>query len=90
MPLRILMVSGTLPLDASLTAVCTIDVNRSIFQGRAEPPPRRVTLGTGQPKFRSMWSARSSSTSIRTAAPTVTGSTPYSWTERTFSSSSWR
>ena len=76
MPLRILMVSGTLPLEASLTAVWTIEVKRSIFHGRAEPPPRRVTLGTGQPKLRSMWSARSSSTSIRTAWPTVTGSTP--------------
>ena len=56
--------------------------NSPIFQGSAAPPPLRVTLGTGQPKFRSMWSARSSSTSIRTAAPTVTGSTPYSWTLR--------
>jgi hypothetical protein len=76
MPLRILMVSGMPPLDASRTAVRTMAVKRSIFQGSAEPPPRRVTLGTGQPKLRSMWSARSSSTSMRTAAPTVTGSTP--------------
>ena len=45
----------------------------------------RVTLGTGQPKFRSMWSARSSSAIMRTALPTVAGSTPYSWIERGFS-----
>ena len=76
MPLRILTVTGTFPREASWTAVRTIAVNRSVFQGRAEPPPRLVTLGTGQPKFRSMWSARSSSTTIRTACPTWTASTP--------------
>ena len=76
MPLRILMVSGMPPREASRTAVVTIAVNRSVFHGSAEPPPLRVTLGTGQPKLRSMWSARSSSTSIRTACPIVTGSTP--------------
>ena len=49
-------------------------------QGSAEPPPLRVTLGTGQPKFRSMCAGRvpatPSSTSISTARPTVAGSTP--------------
>ena len=67
MPLRILIVSGTPPREASRTAVVTIEAKRSVFHGRAEPPPLRVTLGTGQPKLRSMWSARSSSTSMRTA-----------------------
>ena len=74
MPLRILTVTGR-PF-ACRTAWATIAANRSRFHGRAEPPPLRVTLGTGQPKFRSMWSARSSSASMRTAAPTVPGSTP--------------
>ena len=48
--------------------------------GSAEPPPLRVTLGTGQPKFRSTCAGRvpatPSSTSISTARPTVAGSTP--------------
>ena len=58
------------------------------FQGSALPPPLRVTLGTGQPKLRSTWSARSSATSRRTAAATVAGSTPYSCTLRGCSSAS--
>ena len=58
------------------TASVRIAASRSRFHGSAAPPPLRVTLGTGQPKFKSMWSARSSSTRIRTAAPTVAGSTP--------------
>ena len=46
------------------------------------PQPLRVTLGTGQPKFGwSTWSARSSSTTIRTASPTTYGSTPYNWSD---------
>ena len=36
------------------TAAATIERKRSRFHGRAPPPPLRVTLGTGQPKFRSM------------------------------------
>ena len=76
MPLRILIVTGTSARDASSTAVRTIAANRSVFQGSAEPPPRLVTLGTGQPKLRSTWSARSSSTTMRTARPTLTASTP--------------
>ena len=55
MPLRILTVSGTSP--AAWTARSTISENSPIFHGSAAPPPLRVTLGTGQPKFRSMWSA---------------------------------
>ena len=58
------------------TASVRIAASRSSFHGSAAPPPLRVTLGTGQPKFKSTWSARSSSTRIRTAAPTVAGSTP--------------
>ena len=64
--------------------------NRSRFHGSAEPPPLRVTFGTGQPKLRSMWSARSSATSIRTASAMIAGSTPYSWIDRGVSSSSKR
>ena len=75
-PLRIFTVTGTSYGAASLTAVPTMARNSSVFQGSAAPPPLRVTLGTGQPKLRSMWSARSSVTSMRTAAPTVAGSTP--------------
>ncbi len=89
MPIRIFTVTGTPAGAATRTAWATIAVNRPSFQGRAEPPPLRVTLGTGQPKLRSMWSARSSSTSSRTAAATVPGSTPYSCTERGASSASW-
>src|SRR6478609_5243531 len=80
MPLRILMVTGRSP--ACATASRRIARRSGLLYGRADPPPLRVTLGTGQPKFRSMWSARSSSTIMRTALPTVTGSTPYSWIER--------
>ena len=54
MPLRIFTVTGMPAFEASRTAVETIEVNRSIFHGNAEPPPFRVTLGTGQPKFRSI------------------------------------
>lgn len=74
MPLRILMVTGRAP--ALPTASRRMERSRFRLYGSAEPPPLRVTLGTGQPKLRSMWSARSSSTIIRTAAPTVAGSTP--------------
>ena len=43
------------PTMGSLPAwLLTIARNRSVFQGRAAPPPLRVTLGTGQPKLRSM------------------------------------
>ena len=87
MPLRIFTVTGTRP-SAAATASATTARNRSRFHGSAEPPPLRVTLGTGQPKFRSTWSARSSSTTIRTAAAMMAGSTPYSCTERGDSSAS--
>ncbi len=83
MPLRIFMVTGRSP--APLTASRRMARSRFRLYGRAEPPPLRVTFGTGQPKFRSMWSARSSSAIMRTALPTVAGSTPYSWIERGFS-----
>ena len=74
MPLRIFIVTGTRP--AAVTAARRTARNRSRFHGSAAPPPRRVTLGTGQPKFRSMWSARSSATSMVTASRTTAGSTP--------------
>ena len=54
MPLRILTVTGTPAGLAARTACATIAANRSSFHGRAAPPPLRVTLGTGQPKLRSM------------------------------------
>ena len=75
MPLRILTVTGTASGAASRTAPATMPRTGRVFHGRAAPPPLRVTLGTGQPKLRSMWSARSSVTSIRTAAAAVAGST---------------
>ena len=75
MPMRIFTVTGTSPRAPSSTTAPTIERNRSRFHGSAEPPPLRVTLGTGQPKLRSMWSARSSETSIRAAARAVAGST---------------
>src|SRR5690606_1010372 len=80
MPIRIFIVTGRLPAFA--TASRRMRRSRLRLYGRAEPPPRLVTFGTGQPKLRSMWSARSSSTIMRTALPTVAGSTPYSWIER--------
>ncbi len=80
MPLRIFIVTGRSP--APVTASRKIARKRLRLNGSAEPPPLRVTLGTGQPKLRSMWSARSSSAIMRTALPTVAGSTPYSWIER--------
>src|SRR6478735_5708825 len=88
MPLRIFTVTGTPYGDAASTAAVMIARNRSRFHGRTAPPPRRVTLGTGQPKLRSTWSARSSEAMRRTAAPTVAGSTPYTWTDRGRSSGS--
>ena len=77
MPLRILTVTGT-PYGAAASHRGADDGRGTgrVFHGSAAPPPLRVTLGTGQPKLRSMWSARSSVTSMRTAAPTVAGSTP--------------
>ena len=86
MPLRIFTVTGTPYGRAASTAPCTIALNRSRFQGSAAPPPLRVTLGTGQPKFRSTWSARSSATMMRTASRTVAGSTPYTCADRGVSS----
>ncbi len=80
MPLRILIVTGSSP--APDTASRRMARSRFRLYGSAEPPPLRVTFGTGQPKLRSMWSARSSSTIMRTALPTVAGSTPYSWIDR--------
>ncbi len=52
----------------------------------AEPPPLRVTFGTGQPKFMSMWSAMFSSTIIFAARYVYSGSVVYSCMLRGFSS----
>ncbi len=84
-PLRIFTVTGTEP--AARTAADTTWANTTRRTGNAAPPPLRVILGVGQPKFRSTWSAPASSTTRRTAAPTTAGSTPKSWTLRTGSSS---
>jgi hypothetical protein len=86
MPNRILIVTGT-PSAAS-TAARTIRANSRRRHGRAAPPPLRVTFGTGHPKFMSMWSARFSRTTMRTARPTVSGSTPYNCRLRGLSSGS--
>ncbi|SRX84033.1 hypothetical protein MPP7335_05822 [Mycolicibacterium parafortuitum] len=61
--------------SVALTAAATIWPNSLRLYGSAAPPPRRVTFGTGQPKFMSMWSARFSSTIIFAAAYVLTGST---------------
>ena len=58
------------------TASVRIAASRSRFQGRAAPPPFFVTLGTGHPKFRSMWSVRSRSMSIVAAFAMTAGLTP--------------
>ena len=77
MPLRILIVSGMPTGFAASTACSTMRPNSLRRQGSAEPPPRRVTLGTGQPKLRSMWSASPSSADHAAPRPAVTsGSTP--------------
>ena len=59
MPMRILTVTGTRRRRPRRPRV-TMSSNSSMRHGSAAPPPLRVTLGTGQPKFRSTWSARSS------------------------------
>ncbi len=86
MPLRIFTVTGTPAGSVARTTARTTAANSSVFQGRAAPPPFRVTLGTGQPKLRSTCSARPSPSSIRTAAAAVAGSVAYSWTLLTGSS----
>ena len=68
MPIRNLTVTGTGVPSVARTAAATIWPNSRRLYGSAAPPPRRVTLGTGQPKFMSMWSARFSSTIIFAAS----------------------
>ncbi len=74
MPLRTLTVTGTGP--AASTVAATTAASRRGLTVSADPPPWRVTLRTGQPKLRSMWSTWPSSTSRRTAACMVAGSVP--------------
>ena len=59
--------------------------SRRRFHGSAAPPPLRVTLGTGQPKLRSMWATSCSSHRIFAARAMYAGSTPYSCTDRVVS-----
>ncbi len=56
MPLRVFMVTGTEYGAAAATVWSRIARSRRRFHGSTAPPPLRVTLGTGQPKFRSMCS----------------------------------
>src|SRR3954447_13092707 len=88
MPLRVFMVTGTPYGVAAATTAPRISPSRPRFHGSTPPPPLRVTLGTGHPKFRSMCATPYSAHRILAAFPTYTGSVPYSWTERTFSRSS--
>ncbi len=55
---------------AAATACSRICARRARFQGSAPPPPLRVTLGTGQPKLRSMWATPYSPHRISAALPT--------------------
>ncbi len=80
-PIRIFIVTGIRP-SAARTAARRMSRSSPRRYGSAAPPPFRVTFGTGQPKFRSTWSALSSATSIRTASATTGGSTPYNCSER--------
>ena len=72
---------GALPwkqglLGEILSAAVRTSPSRSRFHGRAPPPPRRVILGTGQPKLRSTWSTPCSAQRISVAFPTYAGSVP--------------
>ena len=70
MPLRVFMVTGTAYGSAALTALVRISPSSRRFHGSAPPPPLRVTLGTGQPKFRSMWATPYSAQRLSAALPT--------------------
>ena len=76
MPLRVFMVTGTSCRPAAVTAASRISASRPRFHGSAPPPPLRVTLGTGQPKFRSMCATPYSLHRISAACPTYVGSVP--------------
>lgn len=69
-PILILTVTGTSG-PAAATAAATSRLNSLGRRGRAEPPPRAVTLRTGQPKLRSMWCTPASCTRcLHTNTPT--------------------
>ncbi len=76
MPLRVFIVTGTSYGVAAATACSRISPSSPRFHGSAPPPPLRVTFGTGQPKFRSMWATPYSAHRISAALPTYTGSVP--------------
>ena len=84
MPTRIFAVTGMPAGSHTATTRWMSSVKMSVFQGKAEPPPRRVTLGTGQPKFRSTWSAMLPSITIFAACSVMEGFTPYNCSERIF------
>src|SRR5680860_1182392 len=92
--MRSFTVTGTAP--AASTAARTTSARSRRLTGSAAPPPPRMTLGTGQPKLRSMWStgatprASSPATRRRAASSTVAGSEPYSCSERIRSAGGWR
>ena len=67
--MRIFTVTGIPNGFALSTAALTISRNRFRLKGSAAPPPLRVTFGTGQPKFISIWSAKFSRPIIFTASP---------------------
>ena len=70
MPLRVFMVTGTSYAATERTAASRMSPSSRRFQGRAPPPPLRVTLGTGQPKLRSMCATPCSAARISAALPT--------------------
>src|ERR1700730_3326545 len=77
-PRRILAVTGT-----GSSACTTREATRSRrgqSRRRAEPPWRQTTLLTGQPKFRSMKSGCTQSTTALAASAIFSGSAPKSWT----------
>src|SRR3546814_9871453 len=67
--MRNLIVTGMSP--AAVTADRMMLRSSARRTGSADPPPLRVTLGTGQPKFMSTWSTPISPTRKRTASPSV-------------------
>ena len=71
MPLRVFIVTGTSYGVAAAHRVLE-DLGRAAraSTGSAPPPPLRVTLGTGQPKLRSMCATPYSAQRISAALPT--------------------
>ena len=70
MPLRVFIVTGTPYGSAALTAAVEDVAEQPPLPRQRPSPPLRVTLGTGQPKFRSMWATPYSAQRISAALPT--------------------